>query len=111
VRFRFAKDSSCYVDILRLFLEKRKPELLDGIPQLTLWLEFGVSQKTQLSLLSLGLSRNTVIELSNYITNSLMDKAECLAWIEKQDFDLLDLSPIIQEDIRKNIGKEGENDT
>jgi superfamily II DNA/RNA helicase len=111
VRFRFAKDSSCYVDILRFFLEKRQPDLIDGIPQLTLWLEFGVSQKTQLSLLSLGLSRNTVIELSNYITNSSMDKAECLVWIEKQELDLLDLSPIIQEDIRKNIGKEGESDT
>src|SRR5690606_9805937 len=62
-RFRFAKDSSCYVDILRFFLKEcARQDLLENIPQLNLWLEFGVSQKTHLSLLSLGLTRNTVVE-------------------------------------------------
>ena len=102
VRFRFAKDSSCYVDILRYFLELNgKQDLITQIPQLNLWLEFGVSQKTHLSLLSLGLSRNTVIELSGYITNSTMSKNESVAWLKSQNLEQLDLSPIIIEDIRR----------
>lgn len=104
VRFRFAKDSSCYVDILRQFLiEHERDDLLGNIPQLSLWLEFGVAQKTHLSLLSLGLTRNTVIELSTYIVNTEMSKDEALTWVKKQNLDDFDLSPIIIEDIRKKI--------
>lgn len=104
VRFRFAKDSSCYVDILRQFLiVHKRHDLLKYIPQLSLWLEFGVAQKTHLSLLALGLTRNTVIELSAYITNSEMSKDEALVWIEGQNLNDFDLSAIILEDIRKKI--------
>lgn len=104
VRFRFAKDSSCYVDILRYYLELHQHQALLGqIPQLSLWLEFGVSQKTHLSLLSLGLTRNTVIELSQFITNSQMDKDECLRWLNAQDINQFSFSPIINADIAKLI--------
>lgn len=102
VRFRFVKDSNCYIDILRYFLELRgKHDLLQYIPQLNLWLEFGVSQKTHLSLLSLGLSRNTVIELTKYIINTQMSKSEGLIWLKEQNLTQLELSPIIIEDIKK----------
>lgn len=104
VRFRFAKDSSCYVDILREYLKQtNRTELIEEIPQLNLWLEFGVSQKTHLSLLSLGLTRNTVIELSKFITRTNLNEREVLDWLNKQDFSLLDLSPIILQDILKII--------
>lgn len=109
VRFRFAKDSSCYIDVLRYFLELNgMPELESNIPELNLWLEFGVSQKTHLSMLSLGLSRNTVIELSEFIPESKMSKNECIDWLKKQDFEQLGLSTIIIDDIQRNIdiGKE-----
>lgn len=99
-RFRFAKDSSCYVDVLRYYLrESAREDLLGNIPQLNLWLEFGVSQKTHLSLLSLGLTRNTVIELSKFIPNTNMNKEEALNWIRSRDMTQFDLSPIILEDI------------
>lgn len=103
VRFRFAKDSSCYIDILRYYLELQgRRDLIEKIPQLNLWLEFGVSEKTHLSLLSLGLSRNSVIELSNkYITNTQMSKDDCIHWIKQLNLDMLDLSPIIIDDIKK----------
>ncbi len=102
VRFQFAKDSSCYIDILRYFLEINNMESLSkSIPELNLWLEFGVSLKTHLSMLSLGLSRNTVIELSSFITNSDLSRNECLKWLKEQDFTLMEISPIIQQDIKK----------
>ena len=80
-----------------------KDDLIDQIPQLNLWLEFGVSQKTHLSLLSLGLTRNTVIELSEYITNTKMTKKECLIWLKEQNFEQLNISKIIINDINNNV--------
>lgn len=106
VRFRFAKDSSCYIDILRYVLEKNgRSDLLSRLPQLNLWLEFGVSQKTHLSLLSLGLTRNTVVELTTYITNTVMTKGECLDWLRNQNFEQMELSPIIVEDLKRIINQ------
>jgi replicative superfamily II helicase len=102
VRFRFAKDSSCYIDILRHFLTTNsRHDLLENVPQLSLWLEFGVAQKTHLSFLSLGLTRNSVIELSSFIANTEMSKEEALEWLKDQNLDYFDLSPIIIKDIRK----------
>lgn len=102
VRYQFAKDSSCYVDILRYILEiNNKHELLENIPQLNLWLEFGVSQRTHLSLLALGLSRNTVLELTKYIISTNKTKEECIDWLKSLNIDELDLSPIIIADLKK----------
>lgn len=109
VRFRFAKDSSCYVDILRYFLQEQQMiNLTNKIPEINLWLEFGVSQQTQLSLLSLGLTRNTVIEVSQYITNTQLTREECLQWLIENDINQLDLSPIILEDIRNVLPRKSD---
>ena len=103
-RFRFAKDSSCYVDVLRFFLKDiGREDLLENIPQLNLWLEFGVSQKTHLSLLSIGLTRNTVVELSQYIADTNMNKEEAFAWLKNQDLSKYDLSPIVMEDVELKL--------
>lgn len=41
VRFQFARDSGCYVDILRYFIETEgMTDLKQSIPDLNLWLEF-----------------------------------------------------------------------
>jgi len=105
-RFRFAKESSCYIDILKYFLKSiNRADLIERIPDLNLWLEFGVSQTTQLSLLSLGLSRNTVIALTEFITNTTLSKLESLEWLKNADLNKLDLSPIMIQDIEKVLVK------
>lgn len=102
-RFRFVKESSCYIDILKYFLtQKEEFELLDNIPDLSLWLEFGVYEETQISFLSLGLSRQTSISLSELIPNSELTKKEALQWILDTDLETLELSPIIIDEI-KNV--------
>jgi superfamily II DNA/RNA helicase len=105
-RFRFAKESSCYIDILKYFLTTiKRLDLIESIPDLNLWLEFGVSQTTQLSLLSLGLSRNTVISITEYITDTNLDKAQSMQWLKNADLQQLDLSPIMISDIEKILTK------
>ena len=106
-RFRFAKESSCYVDILRKFIKDiNRNDLLEDIPDLNLWLEFGVSQTTQLSLLSIGLSRNTVIAISEFMINTDMTKNQCKEWLNNNDLESLNLSPIMIVDIKKSLGIE-----
>ena len=82
-------------------MSNNKQELLESIPQLNLWLEFGVSQKTHLSLLALGLSRNTVLELTDRTISTEKSKEECLTWLRSLNLDELELSPIIIDDIKK----------
>lgn len=101
-RFRFAKESSCYIDLLRYYLKEiGRNDLLEGIPDLNLWLEFGVSQESQLSLLSLGLSRNSVIAISEFTSSTIMSKTECKKWLLKTNFKQLNLSDIILMDIER----------
>lgn len=103
-RFKFAKYSSCYMDILVLVLkEKGKEKLLEDIPDLTIWLEFGVSEKTQLSFIELGLSRNTAILLSEYTPNASMTMAECKEWLKKQDLESFEISIILIDEINNKI--------
>jgi superfamily II DNA/RNA helicase len=104
-RFKFAKYSSCYVDILRYFLKtKGLDNLADSIPQLNMWLEFGVSQQTQLSLIALGLSRSSAISISELIANDELGQKDCLKWLANPNLEMLGLSPIVIAEIRKVIG-------
>jgi hypothetical protein len=103
-RFKFAKYSSCYIDILRYFLsEKGHANLLGDIPQLNIWLEFGVSQQTQISLISLGLTRNSAIVISEFIANDKLNRQQCLEWLKTNDPEVLSISPIMTKEIERII--------
>lgn len=103
-RFKFAKYSSCYMDILQLVLrEKNKLDLLEEIPDLTMWLEFGVSEKTQLSFIELGLSRNTSILLSEFTPRSDMSRNECKLWLPEQDLESFQFSSILINEIIEKL--------
>jgi superfamily II DNA/RNA helicase len=101
VRFKFAKYSSCYIDILKYYLKEKNENLINSVPQLNMWIEFGVSQKTQISLINLGLSRYAAIELSGYIGATNYTKEDCIKWLLKANISLLDISPIIQKEINE----------
>jgi len=103
-RFKFAKFSSCYIDILRsAFNDVNRPELSDKIPRLQMWLEFGVSQTTQLSFISLGLSRNTAIALSEYVKQDNLSSEECSDWLKRTNLTEFDISSIMLEEINKKV--------
>lgn len=104
VRFKFAKYSSCYVDLLRFYFQSiDKPDLIKRLPQLNIWLEFGASQDTQISLMGLGLSRTSAIAVSEFISNDNLSPKECLKWLNSQNFDSLNISIIIIDEIKRII--------
>lgn len=100
VRFKFAKYSSCYTDILKYYLESEHADLVPRVPELGLWVEFGVSQKTQMSLISIGLSRHTAIELSSYIGKNSLNRLECIEWIRTNDVSILKLPESMKQEVR-----------
>lgn len=101
-RFRFLKYISCYNEVLiQAFKMRNQIDLIDMIPNLNLQLEFGVSKQTQVSLMGLGLSRNTVILLDEYISNENLSPAECIKWLRNAALDSYNLNEINIREIKK----------
>ncbi len=101
-RFKFVKFSSCYIDLLKVFfLRLGREDLNKKISDLNLWLEFGVSQKTQISLMSMGFSRTAAIALSDYISSDEYSVKECKRWLFDREIKELDLSHIILREIEQ----------
>lgn len=99
-RFRFAKYSSCYIDVLRHCLTLRKrTDLRELIPPLTIWLEFGTSVTTQLSLMGIGLSRTAAIIVSDLLPNPDLDEAQVLVLLRRMDIHAQNLSPIVAKEV------------
>jgi hypothetical protein len=101
-RFKFVKYVACYTDVLRFyFLQQRRDDLAERLPKLNIYLEFGASQMTQVSLMGLGLSRQTAIELSSKIASDALGTQACAKWIKKCDLGSLDISRAMIEEIRR----------
>lgn len=102
VRFRFVKDTNCYIDILKYYLKQiDRTELIDTIPDLSMWLEFGVCEETQISLLILGFSRQAAIDITDLIPNSNYGKDECVKWLFEFDITNSNLSNNVKEEINR----------
>lgn len=103
-RFRFLKYISCYNEVLvQAFKMRNQIDLIGMIPNLNLQLEFGVSKQTQVSLMGLGLSRNTVILLDEYISNENLSPAECIKWLRNAALDSYNLNEINIKEIKKML--------
>lgn len=100
-RFRFAKYAFAYTDVLRLYLAEVRPDLLDKVTDLNLMLEFGASQRTQLSLMDLGLSRTSAISVSELIASDSYSVADCRDWLLRADLDSLPLSAIVVAELAR----------
>ena len=99
IRFTFAKYLSCYVDLLSMVVLSKAENKQYVIPDVRTYLEFGVSEKTLVSLIVLGFDRNTAIALSKYIRKTDATEAECLRVIKELELSLLDLD----EDVMSKI--------
>ncbi len=101
-RFQAPKFLSCYVDLLRVYLGRiNRKDLIDRLFELNILLEFGVSQKTQLSLMGLGLSRSSAIALSELITDDSLDESGCMRWLRENNWMTDDMPALIRREIAK----------
>ena len=99
-RFLAPKFISCYNDVLKYYCSQiGKDELVSQMSDVQLSLEFGVNVTTQLSLISLGLSRSTAISISEYMTNSDMQPQEALLWLTQNSIENLELPNLIKLEV------------
>ena len=105
-RFRAPKYFSAYVDILNLFLlERDREDLISGDLDIGTQLEFGVSSKTLLSLMELGLSRMSAVSLYEKISRDDLSKNDCIQWVSEhqEQFEGMDIPTIIIREIREKL--------
>lgn len=105
-RYKAPKYTSCYNDLLKTFLEsKGEASLAQEIQDLTLYLEMGVSTKTQLSLINLGLSRTTAVEIKEYISSDELSELECVEWFRnsRNNWQSRSLPELVKLEIRRML--------
>jgi superfamily II DNA/RNA helicase len=105
-RFQAPKYFSAYMDILNLHLrEIRRDDLIDHDLDIGTQLEFGISSRTLLSLMELGLSRMSAVALYEKIARDDLTKEGCLAWVAEREaqFEGMDIPAIILREVRAKL--------
>jgi hypothetical protein len=104
-RYKAPKFLSCYNDLLKyFFLKVGNTQLANEIvDDIALYLEMGVNTKTQLSLLNLGLSRTSAVEVKEFIISNDLSEMECINWFTKplNDWRSLAMPEIVKREIEK----------
>jgi len=106
-RFKIPKYLRAFLDVL--YFHTRKAGMSDVIrelPNLELWLELGVSVRTQLSLMELGMSRTGAIEVFELMLNHDLNKADTLAWLRSSDpAVLINLPELVKQEIARVLAR------
>ena len=87
-----------YVEILNMHLVAiGREDLIDHDVDIGTQLEFGVSSRTLLSLIELGLSRVSAVALYERIARDDLSKEDCVAWVSERDtqFEGMEIPAII----------------
>lgn len=101
-RFKAPKYLSAYLDVLRFHFDERGA--IDRFPldlSFDLYLEFGVSTQTLLSLIGLGLSRTSAIEMNEFLARGDLTEDEVVAVLAERNWETLDLPEIVKREIRQ----------
>ena len=105
-RFAAPKYFSAYVDILNLHLPQiGRLDLTEDDLDIGIQLEFGVSSRTLLSLIELGLSRMSAATLYEAIARDDLTKEDCVVWVAERNaqFEGMGIPAIIVSEIRRNF--------
>jgi len=98
-RFQAPKYLSCYSDVLGVYaLERGIPSVGHG-QDITMLLELGVSRPSEVTLMSLGLSRTATIALASYVTVDSWTSQESLEWLRGQNIEGMDIPVLIQKEV------------
>ncbi|MDQ2103439.1 hypothetical protein, partial [Azospirillum isscasi] len=104
IRFQAVRLFGCYQALLVYGLDSAgMVDLATGIPSLPLYLELGASDRTMISLISLGLSRVTAMKLNEISARKNLDASEALQWLRSRPLSSLGLSPLLQEEVQALI--------
>jgi hypothetical protein len=99
-RFQAPKYLSCYMDI---YAEVVGSEVGGIELDIAMMLELGVSRQTEVSMISLGLSRMSAVALSAYIASDNLSPESCLDWLTHNNYQNLDLPTLVIAEIARSV--------
>lgn len=103
-RFYIPKYLACYIDVMSLAIRDNGKDIpLPDLTPIGIYLEYGVSTATQLSLIGIGLSRASAIALSEIKADDNMGRDEIINWINTRDWETYDIPELIKLEIRHVI--------
>lgn len=83
LRFRYVKYMRCYIDILRVALELTgNSSYISQIPAIPLYLELGACSDTTVSLIALGFTRTSAVEVGLLAPRPNLTSAEAVRWLK-----------------------------
>jgi hypothetical protein len=109
-RFEAPKYLSCYLDVLLQFLEDSEAEVRLPEMDLQMMLEMGVSRPTELSMMTLGLSRSSAVALEPNILDDNLDREGALAWLRDADLGEYDLPALVVAEIESALARNEDKD-
>lgn len=103
-RYQAPRLLACYNDVLRFYYQSiDRQDLADDIIDLSVYLELGLNQQTQLALTGLGLSRTAAVMLSDIIAKDSMTEEECLVWLNQNDWRQSSLPLLVIAEIENSL--------
>jgi hypothetical protein len=105
-RFRAPKYLAAYMDVLHLHLRSiGRFDLIEDELDIGTQLEFGVSSRTLLSLMELGLSRMSAVALYEKIARDDLSQQACVAWVveRNEQFEGMGIPAIISREVRAKL--------
>lgn len=111
-RFQAPRLMGCYRDLLQfVLLEQGRQDLVSEYPDLSLFLEYGVAQQTQISLITAGLSRTSTIALSELIASDSLSQTAVRNWLIENGrlWRESALSPLVKREVQRLLSEETPN--
>ena len=103
-RYFVPKYLACYSDcVSQWFASNNREDLIEEVRNISDLLETGVSERTTLTLVGLGLSRTAAVAVASKIPASDLGVDAAVDWLRRRDLDALDLSSVIIGEIAKAL--------
>lgn len=103
-RFKAPKYIAAYSDVLHCYLGHEHPDKTHLVDRdIGLYLEFGVSSRTLITLMGLGLSRTSAVALYDEIVFSELDRDGVRSWLTDHPLHTLQLPALVRQEIEQKL--------
>lgn len=98
-RFEAPRYLSCYADVVAQAAGEPGRQIDADAVDIEMMLELGVPRPTDMSFISVGLSRATTRAIAEFVLDPSLSPAQCTAWIENVDVEQLELPAFAAREI------------
>lgn len=99
VRFQSAKYLACYTDVLNVYAREIGESEIAPDFDVTMMLELGVSEPTQVALMAAGLSRTATLAITPFIESTSWTPLEAMNWLRSIELDSLKIAGALKREI------------